>query len=140
MIKKIKNKVSTISVDFSYKNIEYRNNFKNTVLAELHLVEKFKETNLNTEENSIIEEIDEKIENKDNKFVSVSTETLITMEDKETFIGFVYFNEATQTEFNNFGKLLSVNIAHPRMSKEIESELLQLHVKGMIPDNADLES
>ena len=61
MIKKIKNKVSTISVDFSYKNIEYRNNFKNTVLAELHLVEKFKETNLNTEENSIIEEIDEKI-------------------------------------------------------------------------------
>ena len=140
MIKKIKNKVSTISVDFSYKNIEYRNNFKNTVLAELHLVEKFKETNLNTEENSIIEEIDEKIENKDNKFVSVSTETLITMEDKETFIGFVYFNEATQTEFNNFGKLLSVNTAHPRMSKEIESELLQLHVKGMIPDNADLES
>lgn len=148
MINKIKRKVSFIDVDKAPKiRANLNNKFRDSLLSELHLVDQFKDNHLNEDK---IEEImieaeneeesyESEIEQKSEKYASVSTETNTMMEDKATFIGFVYFNAAVQTDYLDI-RCLTLCENDDKLNEDMEYELIALKHEGLIPIDADINS
>lgn len=151
MIEKIKQKMkqrvldTTDNYPFDKYVHKYDQQFKNTVLAELHLAEKFKDKILNMsdsacEDQKDLKELKEEEESliELSKFVSVYTDMSITMDDKETYIGFVYFDEETQTDLYN--EFLEPKFDTKRPSFDITNEIFTLQQDGLVPEDAEIVS
>lgn len=135
MIRKIKRKVSILS---NFKSSAPKiASFKKVILAEFHEITKYKEDLIEkTEEEEVCESESLNESLMENK--SIFTQTEITVKDQETYIGFVYFNEETQTDLvqihNTTEKVLKI------CEENIDEELMRLKELGFIPEDADIES
>lgn len=136
--KKVKKILSEIDDNTSGLNLEHREIGEN-MLAQLYLVEKFRDENLNSEalkeafleSENILDSLDQSI--LFNNTVEQYTQTELVLMDKETNIGPVYFNEETQT-------FLIID-EQPQISiTQLEEEIIDLRQAGLIPASVEIES
>ena len=109
MLQKIKKKVSIITISQPPKFMHGQSNsmLKEGLVAELHLVEQYKDDIIQKSQQDLLESEDSE---EDRNQSAASTQTELSTCDQQTYIGYLYSTQITQTDSQfHFYKNLNIN-------------------------------